>query len=440
MTLQNMSRAGGESRRREGLSVGLLGLGTVGTEVFRLLSDEDLMVRRAGVPIRVARIAVAHPDRVRTVAVPRTLLTTDVVQVVESPDVDIVVEVMGGDEPARGALLRAIALGKPVVTANKRVMANEGPDLLARAHAGGTALHFEGSVGGGIPLIKPIQESLAAGRIHAITAILNGTTNFILTRMARDGWSFDEALSAARQRGFAESDPADDIEGHDAAAKLAILSMVAFDATLTARDVYREGIARITARDFAYARELGFTIKLLAIARDRDDEVEARVHPALIQQDHPLAMVPDEYNAVLVEGRELGPVVFSGRGAGGPPTAVAVVGDVIDIARNIRSGVPERTAVLAPRRVRPIDQTLLPFYLNLQVTDRPGVFARVAGVFGDAQVSIASIVQKSRGEVADVVMVTHDAPGSSVQLVVDRLRGLDAVKAINNVIRVEATI
>ncbi|MGH2361067.1 MAG: homoserine dehydrogenase, partial [bacterium] len=308
------------------------------------------------------------------------------------------------------------------------------------AHAGGTALHCEGSVGGGIPLFKPIQESLAAGRIHAITAILNGTTNFILTRMARDGWAFDEALSAARQRGFAESDPTDDIEGHDAAAKLAILSMIAFDAALTARDVYREGIARITARDFGYARELGFTIKLLAIARDRNGEVEARVHPALIPEDHPLATVPDEYNAVLVAGTDLGPVVFSGRGAGGPTTAVAVVGDVIDIVRNMRSGVPARTAVLVPRRVRPIEQTLLPFYLNLQVTDRPGVFAKVAGVFGEAQVSIASIVQKSRGAVADVVLVTHDAPGSSVQQVLERLRGLDAVKAVNNVIRVEATI
>lgn len=427
--------------QRSSLSIGLLGLGTVGAEVYRLLQDETVSAR-AGVMLRVKKIAVAHPAKMRPVDLPPAILTTEPSEVVASPDVDIVVELIGGLEPARCLVLDAIERGKAVVTANKQLMATYGPELLGKAEAAGVDLCFEGSVGGGIPLIRPIRESLAAARIRAVTAILNGTTNYILTRMTQDGWTFEAALKEAQQQGFAEADPRDDIEGHDAAAKLAIVASVAFGCQLTNGDVYREGIADITLKDIAFAKELGFAIKLLAVARNRDGEIEARVHPALIPLSHPLATVPDEFNAVLVDGPGLGPVIFSGRGAGGAPTAVAVVGDIVDIATRLRLGIRGRAGVghLVPTRVRPIEDVALPYYLSLQVIDRPGVFARVAAIFGEEQVSIASIVQKSRGEVADVVLVTHDTPERAVRRVLARLREMEVVKAIPNVIRVEATI
>jgi homoserine dehydrogenase len=420
------------------IGVGLLGLGTVGTEVYRLLQDREAIAAVAGCPVEVRRVAVARPDRPRAVALPSGILAP-ADEVVRAPDVDVVVELIGGIEPARRYLMQALAEGKSVVTANKALLAACGAELSAAAARTGAHLYFEGSVGGGIPLVRPISESLAGARLRALVGILNGTTNFILTRMAHQGWTLQEALEEARRRGFAEADPADDLEGHDAASKLAILASVAFRCQVTGADVYREGITRLTPRDFGYARDLGFTIKLLAVARDRDGEVEARVHPALVPLDHPLALVPDEFNAVLVEGPDLGRVVFSGRGAGGSPTATAVVGDVVAVARLLTTGVPGRPLLAAAgrRRIRPLEDLVVPYYLNLQVTDRPGVFARVAAVFGDEQVSIASIVQKSRGEVADVILVTHDAPERAVRKVLARLADLDVVKAIVNVIRVE---
>lgn len=424
------------------LRIGLLGLGTVGTEVFRLLQDTQTLASAAGVPITITGIAVAHAGKTRAVQVPAALLSTDAAGVVESGDTDIIVELIGGTEPARSLVLRALALGKAVVTANKQLLARHGPELLAAARRTGAELRFEGSVGAGIPIVKPIAESLAAARIHSITGILNGTTNYILTRMARDGWSFDDALVAARRQGLTEADPTDDVDGHDAAAKLAILASVAFDSPITDADVFREGIRRITPRDLAYARELGFTVKLLAIGREQDGTIEARVHPALIPLDHPLALVADEFNAVEVEADGLGPVVFSGRGAGGAPTAVAVAGDIVDVARRRSAGaraVPAQQPA-ARKRVRPIEEVTLPYYLSLQVTDRPGVFARVAAIFGEEEVSIASIVQKSRGAVADVVLVTHGAPERLIRRVLDRLRALEVVATIHNVIRVEANL
>jgi homoserine dehydrogenase len=419
----------------------LLGLGTVGSEVYRLLTDHGAITGRAGIPIAVRSVAVARAAKPRSIDVPPSILTSDAGAVVESPEVDIVVELIGGLEPARSYILRALERGKSVVTANKQVMATHGTELLAKAQAARVDLCFEGSVGGGIPLIKPIRESLAAGRISKLMGILNGTTNYILTRMSRDGSTMEEALVEARQRGFAEADPRDDLDGHDAAAKLSILASVAFHAGVSGRDVFREGIRRITGKELAYAAELGFVVKLLAIARRRDGEIEARVHPALLPRQHPLAVIPEEFNAVLVEGDGMGPVVFSGRGAGGPPTAVAVVGDIIDVARNLSVDAAGRStpSLTQPARVRPMEDVVLPYYLSFQLTDRPGVFARVATVFGEEQVSIASIVQKSRGEVADAVLVTHDTPERSVRRVLSRLEGMDVVKAINNVMRVEAT-
>ncbi len=431
---------GARMGQRQTIGIGLLGLGTVGSEVYRLLQDTDALARAVGRPLVVKRVAVARADRPRPV--PTHLLTTDGWQVVNDAEVDIVVELMGGLEPARGYMLQALEAGKSVVTANKAVLAAHGPELYAQVQSSGGHLLFEASVGGGIPLIKPISESLAAARLTAIAAILNGTTNFILTRMAHDGWSFEDALAEAQRRGFAEADPTNDVDGHDAAAKLAILTSVAFHCQITSDDVFREGVRSITPRDFAYAKELGYGIKLLAIARKHNGDVEARVHPSLVPLDHPLAQVPDEFNAVLVEGVNVGRVVFSGRGAGGTPTATAVIGDIITVAQDLVAGVPGRSPIgtPVPTRVRPIEDVAVPYYLSLQVVDRPGVFARVATVIGEEGVSIASIVQKSRTEIADAILVTHDAPGRAVQRVLARLRALDVVKAVTNVIRVQDSL
>lgn len=419
--------------------VGLLGFGTVGSEVYRLLQDHgDLILRRAGFRLAVTKVAVAHPDKTRSLAIPRHLLAPDVWTVIADETVDVVVEVMGGIEPARRCVLRALELGKAVVTANKQLLATYGSELFAQAAASGADLAFEAAVGGVIPLIKPLRESLAADRIQAIEGILNGTTNYILTRMSQEGWTFEEALADARRQGFAEPDATEDIDGHDAAAKLAILASLAFGSRVTASQVYREGISAITPRDIAYAKELGYAVKLLAIAQDRDGAIDARVHPALLPLAHPLASVSDERNAVLIRGKAAGSVVFSGSGAGGPPTAVAVVGDIIDNARNRRRGGSGRLAHTAfdDRPIHPIGDLVIPYYFSMQVIDRPGVFAKVATVFGEEAVSIAAIVQKSRGEVADVVLLTHEARESAVQRVVERLRAMEVVGGVDNVIRV----
>src|SRR2546426_6707680 len=427
---------------RQAIGVGLLGLGTVGAEVYRLLQDGDALAGAAGGPVVVKRVAVARPDRPRQISTPAGVMGSNGLESVTSPEIGIVVELIGGIEPARSYLLRALSSGKSVVTANKALLAAHGIELFAQAESSGAHLYFEASVGGGIPLIKPISESLAAARLKAITGILNGTTNFILTRMAHEGWSFEDALAEARRRGFAEADPADDVDGHDAAAKLAILATVAFRRHIRGVDVNREGISRITPRDFVYAKELGFGIELLAIARIHDGGVEARVHPALVPLDHPLALVPDEFNAVLVEGDDVGRIVFSGRGAGGAPTATAVVGDILAVARDLAAGVRGRSLIGARpgTPVRPIEDVVVPYFLSLQVVDRPGVFARVAAAIGEEQVSIASIVQKSRGEVAEAILVTHDAPERAIRRVQERLRTLGIVKAISNVIRVEGSV
>jgi homoserine dehydrogenase len=422
--------------------VGLLGLGTVGSAVADLLLRRgDEIARRAGGAVVLRRVAVAHPQRRRTVAVPGGLITGDARVVIEDPVVDVVVEVMGGLEPARTYILEALARGKSVVTANKRLMAARGSELLAAASAAGTDLFFEASVGGGIPIVKAIAESLAANSIREIVGILNGTTNYILTRMDRDGLGFGEALVAAQRRGFAESDPTDDIDGHDAAAKLAILATAAFGSRVVDEDVYREGISRITPRDIAYARDLGYVVKLLAVAREVDGVIEARVHPALLPIDHPLAAVNEEFNAIMVHGDPVGPVVFEGRGAGGGPTSSAVVGDVVDAARNHWRGAHGRLVWVgaAPRPVLEIAEITVPYCTFLEVVDQPNVFARVAGAFGEEGVSIASIVQKSRGQTADVVLVTHEAREAAMQRVLRRLRALEVVAAIHAVLRIAAS-
>ncbi|MGQ0551358.1 MAG: homoserine dehydrogenase, partial [Armatimonadota bacterium] len=421
--------------------VGLLGLGTVGAVVADLLVHRrDEIAARAGQAVHLQRAAVAHPERPREVPLPDGVLAGDARAVVEDPSVDIVVELIGGIEPARTYIHTALARGKAVVTANKQLMSARGDELRAAAAAAGVDLFFEASVGGGIPVIKTIQEALAGNRIHQVMGIVNGTTNFILTRMAHDGVGFAEALAEAQRRGYAEADPSDDVDGHDAAAKLAILASVAFNSRVSGADVYREGIGAVTPRIIGYARELGYAVKLLAIARQVDGAIEARVHPALLPVGHPLATVMDELNAVLIEGDPVGLVVLEGRGAGGGPTASAVIGDLIDAVRNRSAGAAGRLGFIAGVRlpIREMTDAVLEYCISLEVIDRPGVFARVAAAFGDEQVSIASIVQKSRGPTADVVLVTHETPEAALVRVIARLRALDVVAAVPAVLRIAA--
>jgi homoserine dehydrogenase len=431
----------GDDAVNDRCQVGLLGLGTVGTAVAEvLLRRGNDLSRRAGIPVVLRRVAVAHPDHPRAIVLPAGTLVGDARAVVGDPEIDVVVEAVGGIEPARSYILAAIAGGKAVVTANKQLMASRGDELLAAAAGAGVDLFFEASVGGGVPVVKAITESLAGNIIREIIGILNGTTNFMLTRMGRDGLGFAEALVAAQQRGFAESDPADDVDGHDAAAKLAILASVAFASRVASDDVYREGISGLTQRDIAYARELGYVVKLLAIARCDGGAIEARVHPGLLPLDHPLAAVSDEFNAVMITGEPAGPIILEGRGAGGGPTASAVVGDILDAARNLRRGAGGRLGhqEFLRRPIRDLAEIVIPYCAFVEVADRPGVFAKVAAAFGDEGVSIASIVQKSRGVAADVVLVTHEAQEAAMQRVLARLRRLDVVGTIHTVLRIVA--
>jgi homoserine dehydrogenase len=419
--------------------IGLLGCGTVGAAVVRLLraNGGDIM-RRTGAALTLARIAVAHPGRPRDVEVDPEVFTGDAAGVVADPRIDVVVEVIGGLEPARTFLLDAIEHRKHVVTANKQLIARHGPELFAAAARAGVDLRLEASVGAGVPVIQMLKESMAANRISEVTGILNGTTNYILTRMAEDGMEFGDALADAKRRGFAEADPTDDIEGHDAAAKLAILAMIAFHTPVHADLVYREGIRRVSAQDIRYAAELGYVLKLLAIAREHGGGVEARVHPAFLPRAHPLAAVRNELNAVFVRGDAAGEVMIVGRGAGGDPTASAVVADLVDVARNRRRGGHGRVGwdALEPTPLRPMEEVETPFYLLMQVTDRPGVFARIAAIFGEEGVSISAISQKSRGADADIVMITHTAREAQMRRVLSRVEALDVVSSVRNVIRV----
>jgi homoserine dehydrogenase len=427
------------TQRTDELRIGLLGCGIVGSAVVRLLRTNGAEIRRrTGTGLRLSRVAVAHPEKSRGLQFDTGVLTGNAAEVSADPQVDVVAEVMGGVEPARTLLLDAIERGKSVVTANKQLIARHGPELFGAAARAGVDLRLEASVGGGLPVIQTLKESLAANRILEITGILNGTTNYILTKMAEEGWEFGPALEDAQRRGYAEADPTDDVDGHDAAAKLAILATIAFHTPVRVDDVYREGIRRISPQDIAFARELGFAVKLLALAREHQGRVEARVHPAFLPRDHPLASVRNELNAVFVRGDFSGEVMIVGRGAGGEPTASAVVADLIDIARNRRAGVHGRVgwAALDARPLRPMEETASPFYLLMQVTDRPGVFARIAAIFGEEGVSIASIVQKNRGHSADIIMVTHTARESQMRRVLTRVGDLDVVGAVRNVIRV----
>ena len=439
--------------------MGILGCGTVGSALLELLAERrGDIAARCGVALDPVAVAVRSPERPRP-GVPAELLTGDAASVVAHPDVHVVVELIGGIDPARELLAAALAAGKPVVTANKELIATHGAELFANARAAGVDLLFEAAVAGGIPLIRALRESLAGESVRRIMGIVNGTTNFILSRMTTDGATYADALAEAQALGYAESDPRADVEGHDAAAKAAIMAGIVFGAEVTAADVHCEGITTLSPSDIAFARRLGHVIKLLAIAERIDDEparaddapgapppppegnpptVAVRVHPAMVPEDHPLASVRESFNAVFIEGDAVGELMLYGRGAGGLPTASAVLGDLIDVARNLRRGPAVGSSPTAPARIHPIGELRAAYYLALEVTDRPGVLAAVAGVFGTHGVSIRSMEQEGLGAQARIIFITHVACEQDMRATLDDLRHLEAVRHVGSVLRVIA--
>jgi homoserine dehydrogenase len=417
--------------------VGVLGCGNVGGALVELLSrDADVIASRTGLRLEVARVAVRNVAKERAVQLPPGTLTHDAEAVVADPDIEVVVEVIGGIEPARTLILQALKAGKPVVTANKELLANVGGELFEAAAGAGVDFLYEASVAGGIPLIRPLRESLAGERIRRVMGIVNGTTNYILTRMTEEGASYSQALAEAQSLGYAERDPTADVEGFDAGAKAAILATIAFGRQVVAGDVYREGIAGVTAVDISFAARLGYVVKLLAVAEQVDDRVAVRGHPAMIPSTHPLASVRDSFNAVFIEGEAVGELMLYGRGAGGMPTASAVVGDLIDAAHNLRAGGAGRSAALSRARVCPMDELSSQYYVNMEVLDQPGVLAAVGTVFAAHDVSIRSMEQVGLGEEAQLIFITHTARERDVQASLHELRHLDVVEQVGTVLRV----
>ncbi|MEY2566326.1 MAG: homoserine dehydrogenase [Actinomycetota bacterium] len=427
--------------------VGLLGCGNVGSALVQLIEREAASVaERTGVQLEVVRALVRDVGKER--AAGTTVLTDKPEEVATAADVDVVVEVMGAVEPARSLILDALKAGKPVVTANKELIAAVGPELFEAASTAGVDLLFEAAVAGGIPLIRPLRESLAGERLTRVMGIVNGTTNYILTRMTEEGASYSDALAEAQALGYAEPDPTADVEGFDAAAKAAIVASIAFGVRVAPGDVYREGISDVTAADIAFADQLGYAVKLLAViegggrssqgdgADGADAAVGVRVHPAMVPKTHPLASVRGSFNAVFIEGEAVGDLMLYGRGAGGMPTASALLGDLIDAAHNLRAGGAGRAPSLGSAVIRPIDDLRAQYYLSIDVIDRPGVLAAVAGVFGEHGVSIRSMVQEGMEDEARLIFMTHTARERDVQDTIDALRRLDAVDRVGSLLRV----
>ena len=436
--------------------MGLLGCGNVGAALARLLlADAKRITDRTGMRLDLAKVAVRSVTKERNVPGVEPLLTTDAAGLVNDPTIDVVVEVMGGISPARDLMLAALHSGKPVVSANKELLANHGGELWEAASAAGVDLLFEAAVAGGIPLIRALRESLAGEHIHRVMGIVNGTTNYILARMSASGASYQEALAEAQGLGYAERDPTADVEGYDAAAKAAILANVAFGAKVVAGDVYREGISGITAQDIQAAARLGFEIKLLAIIEsEAAGALAVRVHPAMVPHAHPLASVRDSFNAVFVEGESVGQLMLLGRGAGGPPTASAVLGDLVDAAHNLTMRGAARKLELREVPVQPIDDLRCAYYLRLLVADRPGVLAAISGSLGRHRVSVRSMeqdapepedsspgpprpgVQRPEEGEAHLVFVTHPAYERDMQACLHELRQLDVVRRVGGLLRV----
>lgn len=426
------------------VGVGLLGMGVVGTGVVEALKNQaELLHEEVGAPLRLTGVAVRDPKRPRGADVPEHLFTTDALAVIQNPETNIVVELMGGAEPALSYIRSALEAGRSVVTANKEVIAKHGLELQALAAKQGVALLYEAAVGGGIPLIATMRRGLAATDVTTVRAIINGTTNYILSRMSHEGIDFSDALVQAQELGYAESDPRNDVGGADAAYKLAIMASLAFHMQVPLDAVYYEGIEHLTPNDFRYAQELGYTIKLLAIAKETaDGTVEARVHPALLHESVLLAKVDGVHNAIELSGDLIGQLLLYGEGAGASPTASAVLSDVLEISRDLVSGRPvsQQMHTRSDRSVRPMDDLEVRYYIRTSVTDRPGVMAQITRVLGEAEISIASVIQKETDEaaqVAEIVIMTHRAREAAVQQASRALVELDAVKEIGSIVRVE---
>jgi homoserine dehydrogenase len=418
-----------------------MGCGTVGSGVVKvILENQEHITQRLGRPLEIKKILELDAGKVTALGLEASIVTSNILDIITDPEIKIVVELMGGIEPARSFVLEALNQGKNVVTANKDLIALHGRELLETAHEKGLDLYFEASVGGGIPIIAPLKQSLAANRIQTIMGIVNGTTNYILTKMSQEGRDYNEVLEEAKALGYAEADPTSDVEGYDAARKIAILASIAFGSRTTFPDVYVEGITRISPLDLEHGKELGYTLKLLAIANEEDGEIDVRVHPAFIPVKHPLASVNGVFNAIFIRGDFVGEVMHYGRGAGQKPTASAVVGDIMEVARNLEYGSVGRISCTCfeHKRIKPISEVMSCYYIRMMVKDRPGVLAGIAGVFGNQQVSLGSVIQKrTDGNLAELVLVTHRVKEGSLQDALKILEGMSIVGSINNVIRVE---
>lgn len=426
---------------RDEVRVGILGLGVVGGGTWQVLHrNAESITQRVGAPVRVARVADLDWERERDVAVPEELRTTDAADVYAADDIDIVVETIGGIEPATDFVLKAIANGKSVVTSNKEMMAKRGAEILDAAAAAGVDVEFEGAVGGTIPIIRALKESLEANRIEEVTGILNGTTNYILTRMTAEGSAYEDVLADAQRLGYAEADPTNDVEGIDAKYKIAILSAIAFGHRISYDEIYCEGITKVAADDIDYATEMGYAIKLLATARRAGEKLDVRVHPALVPQEHPLAQVNGVFNAVWVVGDACDQVMLYGRGAGDLPTGSAVAGDILDCARNILAGTRSRVpcTCVGEADVMAIEDVETRNYVRMRVKDRPGVLGSIATIFGQEGVSIESVVQRGGSEngLAEIVWIMHEGPERHLHSALGAIGQLGIVDEICSVLRV----
>lgn len=417
----------------------MLGCGVVGSQIARLLiGNKGDLSSRAGAELELVKIGVRDTKAKRD-GIPATLFTSDLNSVVTDPLIDIIIEVIGGIEPARELILLAISNGKSIVTANKALLAKHGAELYAAADKANVDLYYEAAVAGAIPILRPLRESLVGDHVLRVMGIVNGTTNFILTKMDENGAAFSDALKQAQQLGFAEADPTADVEGVDAAAKAAILASLAFHSRVTDADVYREGITKITASDVKVAKAIDMIIKLLAIAElTSDGSISVRVHPALISREHPLASVRDSFNAVFVEAASAGQMMFYGRGAGGEPTASAVLGDLVAVARHkVSGGLGPKESDYADLKIAPIGQTKTRYLIRLNVADKPGVLESVAHVFASHQVSIQTVRQSGAGDKAELIIMTHSSSESALASTVKDLGNLPAVTDVASILRVE---
>ena len=421
--------------------IAILGVGNVGSGVWKILNTNQKEIRkRSGYDIEVAKILVNDINKKRNIDLPREILTTNVEDILNDPTIEIVVELMGGNEPAMDYILRAMRKKKHVVTANKLLLATRGVELMEVAEEEGIMLYYEASVGGGIPVIHGINESLTANRIENIVGILNGTTNYILTKMASEGMSFDDALKEAQEKGYAEADPTSDVEAYDAVYKLAILASLAFGTKIDVDSIYREGITKIKSEDIEFAKEFGYTIKLIGSAKEIDGALQMRVHPAMISNKHPLSNVNDSFNAIFIKGNAIGDLIMVGRGAGDLPTGSAVVGDIISILRsNVDlSSINENKEVSKTKKIMSMDETVCEYYIRLWVNDRPGCLGEITTTFGKHEVSIASVRQKGeRGSYVPLVFITHATAEGNLRKALEEIKQIPGISKVDNIIRVE---